>query len=295
MAVTSGFFNSMSGDRTYNASQMSEYFEGMISDGVFANVGNALQVKAGTGMEVNVQTGRAFINSKWMRNDAVYTVPLNGAHVTLPRYTAIVVRLDETARTIEIVAVDGTPASSPAKPALTRSTTVKDLCLAYVYVPAGAGNISQANITDTRANTDICGWVTGVIKQVDTSQLFLQYQTAYESFYDEMKTWQDEQKLQFESWLATLTGQLQVNTYIKKYHKVIDIGGANGVFPLDMTDYTYEESDVFMINVNGVMLTEVYDYLLDTSKTPVEIHTNATLEADNLLEITVLKSKIGQM
>ena len=292
MAITSGFFNSLSGDRTYNASQMSEYFEGMVSDGVFANVGNALQVKAATGMEVNVQSGRAFIDSRWMKNDAVHSITLNSAHVTLPRYTAIMVRLDETARTIEIVAVDGTPASSPLKPAVTRSSTIKELCLAYVYVPAGATTISQANITDMRAS-ESCGWVTGVIKQVDTSELFLQYQTAYETFYEQMQSWQEQQKAQFEAWFDTLTGQLQVNTHLEKYHKVIDIGTENGVFPLDMVGYVYEETDIFMINVNGIMLTEVYDYLLDTSKTPVEIHTNATLEADNLLEITVLKSKIG--
>ena len=61
-----------------------------------------------------------------------------------------------------------------------------------------------------------------------------------------------------------------------------------------MDGYTYEESDIILANINGVMLTEVYDYLLDTSKTPVEMHTNATLEAENILEITILKSKIGQ-
>ena len=42
-------------------------------------------------------------------------------------------------------------------------------------------------------------------------------------------------------------------------------------------------------------MTEVYDYLLDTSKTPVEMHTNVDLEANNILEITVLKSVIGQV
>lgn len=34
MAITCGFFDSVSGDRTYDADQMSTYFEGLISDGV---------------------------------------------------------------------------------------------------------------------------------------------------------------------------------------------------------------------------------------------------------------------
>ena len=70
MAITYGFFNSMGGDRTYNADQMSEYFSGLISDGVFENVGDALQVIPGDGMTAKVKTGRAIIKCKWLENDA---------------------------------------------------------------------------------------------------------------------------------------------------------------------------------------------------------------------------------
>ena len=34
MAVSYGFFNSISGDRSYNADQMSAYFEGLVLDGL---------------------------------------------------------------------------------------------------------------------------------------------------------------------------------------------------------------------------------------------------------------------
>ena len=47
MSITSGFFNSVNGDRTYNADQMSTYFKGLIGSGVYENVGGALQVLAG--------------------------------------------------------------------------------------------------------------------------------------------------------------------------------------------------------------------------------------------------------
>lgn len=291
MAVTYGFFNAVqqedgSYDRTYNADQMSTYFEGLVSDGVYERVGDAMQVLAGDGMQVQVKSGRAIIDSKWIKNDAAVLITLNAAHVTLNRYTAIVIRLDRSARTISIVAKDGENATTPTKPAITNSTTVKELCLAYVYVGRGVTLISQANIEDMRPS-NLCGWVTGIVKQVDTSKLFLQWQTAYEEFYQK---WTND----FQTWFSALTGQLQVNTYIQKYHKVVDIKTKNSIFPLDMDGYTYEESDIILANVNGVMLTEVYDYLLDTSKTPVEMHTNATLEAENILEITILKSKIGQ-
>ena len=299
MAITYGFFNAIKQsdgtyDRTYNADQMSTYFEGLVSDGVYESVGDAMQVVASSGMQIQVKSGRMLINSKWVKNDAAYPITINAAHVTLNRYTAIVVRLDLSARTISIVAKDGDNATDPTKPTMTNSQTVKEMCLAYIYVGRGVTAISQANIEDTRPDNNVCGWVTGIVQQVDTSKLFLLWQTAYEEFYQQMQTWQQQQEAAFNTWFSALTDQLNVNTYIQRYHKAINMGTKNGVFPLDMSGYTYAATDVLFVNVNGVMLTEEYDYILDTSKTPVEIHTNAELDAENILEITVLKSKIGQ-
>lgn len=299
MAITYGFFNAIKQsdgtyDRTYNADQMSTYFEGLVSDGVYESVDDAMQVLAATGMQVQVGAGRAIIDSKWIKNTAAYPLTINAAHVTLNRYTAIVIRLDLSARTIAITTKDGENATAPVKPIITNSETIKEMCLAYIYIGRGVTSISQANIEDTRPDNDVCGWVTGIVQQVDTSKLFLQWQTAYEEFYQQMQTWQQQQESAFDTWFSALTDQLNVNTYIQKFHKVINMGAKNGVFPLDMSGYTYATGDVLFINVNGVMLVEDYDYILDTSKTPVEIHTNADLDAENILEITVLKSKIGQ-
>lgn len=299
MAITYGFFNALQQsdgtyDRVYNSDQISNMFEGLITDGVYESVGNAMIVKAKSGLTVQVGTGRMIISGKWLKNDATVDITLAASHMTLNRWSAIVCRLDATNRVMTIVEKAGSPATNPAKPAMTNGSSIKEKCLAYVYVKAGATSISQSDITDSRADTSVCGWVTGLITQVDTSQLFLQWQTAYENMFTQMQAWENQQKASFDTWFAALTDQLQVNTYIKRYHKTVDMRQENGIFPLDMAGYTYSASDILLINVNGVMLTEEYDYLLDTSKTPVEIHTNANLEAENILEITVLKSQIGQ-
>lgn len=299
MAITYGFFNALQQsdgtyDRVYNSDQISNMFEGLISDGVYESVGNALIVKASSGLTVQVGTGRMIIGGKWLKNDATTDITLAASHLTLNRWSAIVCRLDATNRVMTIVEKAGSPATNPTKPTMTNSSTIKEKCLAYVYIKAGATSVSQSDITDSRADTSVCGWVTGLITQVDTSQLFLQWQTAYENMFAQMQAWENQQKASFDTWFATLTDQLQVNTYIKRYHKTVDMRQENGIFPLDMAGYTYSASDILLINVNGVMLTEEYDYLLDTSKTPVEIHTNANLEAENILEITALKSQIGQ-
>lgn len=293
MSITYGFFNSVDGDRTYNADQMSTYFEGLISNGVYENIGGALQVKASNGLTVTVQTGRAIIDSKWIRLDAIEPLTLNGAHVTLNRYTAIVLRLDKSKRSIELIMKDGDNATTPTKPAMVNDVVVNEICLAYIYVAAGAISITQANIIDTRADNNVCGWVTGIIKQVDTSELFLQWQTAYEEYFADMQAWKAEQKILFDNWFASLTETLQINTRVHKYSKVVETVDNHAVFPLDMDGYVYDERDILFVNVNGVMMTEVYDYLIDTRVTPVEMHVNRNMDPDNIVEIIALKS--GQL
>lgn len=281
MSVTFGFFNSINGDRTYNADDMSEYFNGLVSNGVYESVGGALQVLAGSGMTVNVQTGRAIINSKWLKNDAVLSLNITAAHAVLNRYTAVVLRLDIANRLVEITTKDGTPASSPVKPTMQNDNTMIELCLAYVYVGAGVTTISQANITDMRASSS-CGWVTGVVKQVNTSTLFLQWQTAYEEFYQS-----------FQSWFDTLTKQLQVNTYIQQYsQRTVLKSGTSNIIPLNMEGYSYDENDVLSVYINGLYASENVDYFLDTSKNPPELHPNASANGTEIV-ITALKSKIG--
>lgn len=299
MAITYGFWNALKQsdgtyDRVYNSDQISEMFEGLLSDGVFESVGDALIVKEKSGLTVEVGTGRAWIGDRWMKNDAKLDITLAAAHLTLNRWSAIVIRADYSNRVITIEEKAGTPATTPIKPTMTYNDSIKEKCLAYVYVGKGVTFITQTNITDCRADTSVCGWVTGIIKQVNTSELFLQYQAAYEQQLATMQAWENTQKTAFDSWFSALTDQLQVNTYIQKYHKVVETTNEQGIFPLDMNDYMYSDTDVILVNVNGISLVEEHEWLLDTSKTPVEIHTSQGIDAGNLVEITVLKSKIGQ-
>lgn len=284
MAITYGFFNSLNHDRTYNAAQITEYFDGLVSDGVYESVGGAMQVQAATGMNVDIQTGRAIIDCRWIRNDAVLTMPITASHVTLARYTAIMVRLDYSARTISIIAVDGTPATSPTKPEPTQTATVKDLVLAYLYIPAGATAIQQANIQDQRG-TSLCGWVTGLIKQVDTSQLFAQWQDACETFYRDMTAG-------FNAWFDTLTSKLSIDTYIQQYRKDVTLTESTNVIALDMSNYAYDQSDIVHVYINGLMAVPGTDYTLDTSNAVATVTPTATA-AGTSVTIIILRSRIG--
>ena len=299
MAITYGFFNAVSGDRSYNADQMSNYFKGLVaSTGVFENVGGAFQVLAGTGLAVNVQTGKALIDSKWVESDSVESVALTAAHATLNRYTAIVLELNVTDRVITLKTIDGTNATNPVKPSITNTATIKQICLAYVYVAASATSLTQSQITDTRPS-NLCGWITGLINQVNTSTLFSQWQTAYEQFYAQMQTWltdaqneftawENAQKNAFDTWFGALTQELNCNTYVQSFAKVVDITSASEV-ALDMTGYSYAITDVFIISINGLVARQGTDYTIDGTTPKITLNSAITAE----VSILVLKSKIG--
>ena len=189
-----GFFNSVNGDRTYNAQQMSEIFEGLITDGVYEAVGNKLAVQANSGMTIQIATGRGWFNKRWVNNDTEYLMSLEASDVTLNRYCAVCVRVDESdsGRTATPYLKYSEFATTPVKPTMTRTETIKEYCLAYVLIRAGASEITAADIEDTRANTELCGWVTGLIKQLDATTLFEQYKAIFFDWFNNLEEYMDE-------------------------------------------------------------------------------------------------------
>ena len=290
MAITSGFFNSLNSDRLYTAEQMSEYYAGLLSDGVVQNYRGGLQVLASAtpDMNVNVQPGRAYIEGRWMDVDAVEPLAITAAHVTLNRYTAVCVHLDLSSREMTLETIDGTAATTPTRPTPTASASDLYLVLAYVYVAAGATSITAANISDQRANTEICGYVNGLVDQVDTTTLFLQWQAAYETFFADLSAWEVSMKSQFDAWLDALTQELNVNTYIEDYHKHDVPTGTN--VTVNPSGYTYDAADIIQVFINGLLGVAGTDYTLDTSGT-LPVVRNVPSGAD--IDIVVFKSRIG--
>ena len=185
--VTYGFFDSVDGDRKYNADDISNYFLKLISDGVFATPANAMQVTATSGMTIKVSPGWGFIKCKWINNDADYFLTLDESDMILNRADRIVLRLNKNSRDIEIAVKKGTPGENAYAPALQRDDVIWELSLAYVCVWAGCTEITQADIADERGYTDVCGWVTGLIQQIDTTNLFAQYDAAFWNWFNSTK------------------------------------------------------------------------------------------------------------
>lgn len=262
MPVTSGFFNSVNGDRKYTAEQMSMFFDKLISSGVYPNPSTNLQVISAGGMNLNVLAGRGTVDCRWMNNDANEPLTLDPSDVLLNRIDAVVMKLDlnDAVRDVHLEIKKGTPATTPVAPVMERGIYVKEYCLATVYVRALAEEVTQADITDTRANTAVCGWVTSLIDQVDTETLFLQWQSAYETYY--------RQSTQtFEEWFAQVRETLQASVMIKRFMSAYTTTEeGETVIPINIERYTVGV-DFLNVYINGFRLIEADEYTINVDGT----------------------------
>ena len=195
--MRSGFFNSeILGydennlpifDRAESADFWAEYFKRFIGNGVYADPATSFQVKEYSGMTVKASPGSCFINGYFAFDPQDQSITLSQAHLSLSRIDRIVARLDLTQRTITLEKLTGSPSSSPSAPALTRNSSVYELGLADILIAPASNEVSQSDITDLRNDPNLCGIVAGVIDQIDTSDLFAQYQSAFEDWIDSVK------------------------------------------------------------------------------------------------------------
>ena len=198
MAFTYGFYNSVNHDRKYDAVQMGQIFDGIITDGIYATYLKAMVVKASSNAsEVIVQPGRAWFNHTWSYNDADYPVAAPEPEVVLDRIDTLVldINAEDASRTNSFLWVQGTPTSQiPEPPALIHTATHNQYPLCDVYRQAGTTQIYAADITN-RVGTSDCPFVTGVLEGIDIDDLLAQWD-------NEFHTWENATKASFEGWMV---------------------------------------------------------------------------------------------
>jgi hypothetical protein len=212
--MRSGFHNSINNDRLYNAEDMNRPYKDLVSNGVFPNPSTQLQVNPSSGMTVSVSVGGGLFGNGWAYNETPQLLTLDNSESTLTRIDAIVVRRDESqsVRGTSLIVKKGTPATNPVAPEMIHDEYIDEYCLATIKLNAGVSSITGSMITDTRPDTTVCGWVTGLIEQVDTSTLFNQWQTAYIEQFEEFTARADEFISELRQWLNDMQNILKDDT-----------------------------------------------------------------------------------
>lgn len=191
MAERCGFFNATNAanpDRVYDSSDFAAYFASFIGNGVFAKHSNQLRVaqQESPDMSVQVLGGQAWINGWWYDNTSALNLSIDPADGKLDRVDIIVVQFNLTKREIKTIVRNGSPSAGATAPMLNRDDDLWELKLAEVNVSHGTVNITDGKITDTRSDTTVCGWVSGLIDQMDTTELFNQLKEATQDAVDAM-------------------------------------------------------------------------------------------------------------
>lgn len=202
MAESSGFFRSVGGDRKYTVDFLAQWVASFLSNGVYAD---SLAVTAGENMQIVLPAGQAWINGYYYRNDGALALPLENADGVLNRKDTAVLRWDVNERTITAQVLTGTPASNPAAPNIARTAEQYDLKLAEISIPAGTTAIAQALITDTRLDNSVCGIVTGIVHQVDTT-------TFYNQIAADLAEFRGHNEADFTAWFDSIKDVLDANT-----------------------------------------------------------------------------------
>ena len=214
MSVSSGFFNSLNGDRKYNAAQMSAIFDGLIIDGVFASIGTAFAVKAAGGLTVNVGIGKAWFDHTWTGNDSILPMTAPEAEVLLDRIDAVVLEVNgmESVRNNTIKFVKGNPSSAPSRPTLTNEGNVHQYPLCYIYRKYGTAVINQADITPM-VGTESTPFVTGILQTISLDELLGKWQDELDRFTDarskEVDDWIAQEESDFTAWFNKMKADLQ--------------------------------------------------------------------------------------
>lgn len=212
MAQQCGFFNAeLNGDvydRVYLADMFAAYFASFIGNGVFGQSMRQLEVvsRDTNNMTVCVKSGQAWINGYWYRNTDDCILNFDIADGTLSRIDLVALRWDNSARDMYLFVIKGTASINPVAPEFEKDADYWDLVLAKVTIRAGAVSITQQDIEDTRLDNNYCGLVTGVVDQIDTTELYRQFtayfnnfKIIYEADFDSWTQFQKQSYLDFVS------------------------------------------------------------------------------------------------
>lgn len=199
------------GDREYSSDEFAEFFSTLFKPGIVAtaNFGSGLQIieSASLGMRVKFGAGEAF--SSFGRNyvhdkDEEVTVPI--ASTLQDRTDSVAIQFNKSQREAFFVYKE-------SDVTVTRTDSIFELQIAKILVPKNSTQITNANITDMRADPTVCGF-SSPYEAIKTGDLLAQFKSELEA-----------NGVLFEDWFAQVKADYQV--YLTDAHNYIGQGKAD--------------------------------------------------------------------
>lgn len=223
------------GNPTYDRAVTSKVLKTLISKlfttGVMPNPSNNLLVTAGTeGMTTVVEEGFCVIEGGLKLIAEPQTMMHQASDTNYDRIDTVVMRWDnnDNVRHCGLFVVEGTPATSPVRPTLTREGSIYEIGLADVLIKANSTVISANRITDTRYDDERCGVVRS-ISEYDTTYIYQQVQADLAYF-------KEHEEAEFVEWFENLQYVLDEDVAGHLQNEIDDLrlnGGNSNLAPVE--------------------------------------------------------------
>lgn len=143
------------GDKAVTSAFVASMISSLVSDGVVDTGNGELSVVPAGGLAIKVKAGTAWVKGYMARLDGDLVLSLSAGH----EYT-IYLRQNYGIGQASVGVYEDNENNIPV-----RFYGIYDLVLAKVRVPAGALVVNAGMITDTRDDSDLCGFVTSKARQ----------------------------------------------------------------------------------------------------------------------------------
>lgn len=201
-------------------------FEGVITEGVFANWGDAFKATVTDGSTITIGSGKAWLSKKWIQNDSVYQMPINVsdyASSTEPRTVVVCLdlKVEPYYRFAKINVEEQryyNSYTSMLNALVDRGTGRNTLPLFAINFAAGDSSIQQSNITSL-IGTSWCPYVTAPVQTVTVDDIRAKWDASYNVLMNDIvsnaqsKANEAESNFEasFNTWFLTLKNQLNAN------------------------------------------------------------------------------------
>ena len=203
--ITSGFYDSVDGDRKYFADQMNMPYKRIVSEGIFGTDNTSQKgtdfnpvITNSTDRTFTIASGMGILNGRWfeMVTTQLFTADVN--NTLSDRKDSIIIAVD-TATSGRKATIEYRLGSGGTPPALVNNAGHQELRICNIVVKSlsTGGGIT---IEDTRGTSE-CPIIVGLLKELSADDFLTQFKNTFNEFQSTFETFEDT----FESFESSFT------------------------------------------------------------------------------------------